>query len=556
MLTHLSISNLTLVDRLELEFSPGMSVITGETGAGKSIMLAALGLVTGDRGDYALIGKGTDKAEIGAAFEVGQRGEVVAWLQARGLEDGQQCILRRVLSQDGRSRAFVNGTLVNVSDLKSLGELLVDIHSQHEHQSLLRKGTHLLLLDAYGGLEQQAQALAEIFHDYAQADERLRALHSSRDEQAARSELLAFQLEELNELAVEEGETEALEVEHKRLQNAETSQQQLAEVIRLLTQDEEATAATLLGRAVSLLTSLEDERLQAQHELLETSLIQLNETVADLRGQLDDFNADPTRLQAAEERLSRIYEIARKHRVDAKQLPQLTQDIRSELDGLANQDAEIAELEPRLAALRASYMAAAAQLSQARQSAGEALRDEVTGHLQALGMTGARFDACLTPLDEATPKALGLDDVEFRIATLPGAPLSSLGKIASGGELSRVSLAIQVVTAVTANTPTLVFDEVDTGIGGATAEVVGSLLRQLGKQTQVLCVTHLPQVAAQGHHHFVVRKATTDADARAQVTPLAQEDRVKEVARMLGGIEQTDQSIAHAEAMISSVEAS
>ena len=550
MLTDLSIRNLALVDRLDLAFKPGMSVITGETGAGKSIMLGALGLALGDRADLSLLAKGVERAEINATFELDGCAAARAWLRARALADEGQCILRRVLSSDGRTRAFVNGSAMNVADLKEIGDMLMDLHSQHEHQSLLRRGTHLRLLDAYGGTGGDAARLAGIHREMTEAGARLASLVESRDDQNARAELLTYQLGELNELAVAEGEVEALGAEHKRLQNADTSYQKLGEARALLDKEADGSASTQLRRAAALLDGIDDAGLKPLQETLASLLIQLDEAASDLGGLLGAFEADPARLQEVDARLGRLFEVARKHKVETRELVRLTADMAAELAAMGNRDAEIAELETRHAALKADYLALAGRLSAARAQSRERLEAEVQARLASLGMGGAVFKVRLDPIDESAPRETGLDEVEFLIATIPGMAPRALNRIASGGELSRISLAIQVVTAHTSETPSLVFDEVDAGIGGATAEVVGSLLRQLGGAAQVICVTHLPQVAAQGQHHFVVSKQTSPDSARTSVTPLAEEERVAEIARMLGGREQTEQSLAHARAMI------
>jgi DNA repair protein RecN (Recombination protein N) len=549
VLTHLSILNLTLVDSLELEFGTGMSVITGETGAGKSIMLGALGLALGDRADSSLISPGADKAEINASFDLKDNQEALDWLEQRDLGDGEHCILRRVIGRDGRSRAFINGSTMNVGELKSLGQMLINIHSQHEHQSLLRKETHRRLLDEFGGLTEITDELGALFDTASALQQRLEQLTADAAEQTARVQLLSYQAEELTTLDLNPGETAQLEEEQKRLNSADVTRQKLSEVIELCDKENDASASSLTSRALTLLNSIEDDAISSIREMLSSALIQLDEAMSDLDDALGTFDSDPGRLHEVEDRLGSIYEIARKHKVSPDELTELTTRIQSELDDIVNADARIAELDARLAKARKHYQSLAEKLTASRNKTGELLQTEVTTQLQGLGMDGATFSVSIEPFKNASRS--GMDDIELRIATIPGNAPGSLSRIASGGELSRISLAIQVITAKTSNTPTLIFDEVDVGVGGATAEVVGSLLRKLGGDAQVVCVTHLPQVAAQGHHHYVVNKSTTENSASTTVTRLTEEEKIEEIARMLGGVQKTEQSLAHAESMIS-----
>lgn len=554
MLTHLSIRHLTLVDQLELEFEPGMSVITGETGAGKSILLGALGLALGDRADSGMIAPGASKTEISATFDLTGHEEALNWLTDKELEDGISCILRRVVSADGRSRAFVNGSPMTLGELRILSEMLLDVHSQHEHQSLLKKETHRRLLDESGDLLDSVNELAELFKTLDTARLTLEQKQADKEAQSARVQLLSYQVEELSELAIKPGESEQLEQELKQLNAAGSNREILAEVQRLCDSEFEDSATSLAGRALNTLNRIEDSRLSSIREMMDSAVIQLDEAMGELSATLDLFEADPERQQTVEARLSAIYELGRKHRVSPDELAVLTTDLQTELDSIINVDADIAALEAEVNKLTAAYESRAQTISSARKKAADQLQKQVTGHLHELGMEGAHFCISLEPLEK--PGRFGLDDIEFQISTIPGKAPGALSRIASGGELSRISLAIQVVTAQTSHTPTLVFDEVDVGVGGATAEIVGALLRQLGGNAQIICVTHLPQVAAQGHHHFVVSKSTSAARAETTVHSLTEEQKVDEIARMLGGVKKTEQSLAHAEEMIASVKTS
>ncbi len=554
MLTHLTISNFALVTRLDLSFEPAMSVITGETGAGKSIMLDALGLTLGNRAEPALIAPDADRAEILSCFDVSAIKAARVWLAERELEsDDHNVILRRTMTKDGRSRGFINGVPVNLGDMKSLGNLLIDIHSQHEHQSLLKKETHRRLLDEYGGLTDQANEVARLADGFKKNQLRLDHLVESSAEQTARLQLLTYQVEELEQLALESGETERLGTEQKQLAHAEEYLARCQQAIALINPDDDASVVASLGRAVSLLSALDDNRLRPIVDLFNSGLIQLEEASHDLDHYVADYEVDPARLAQVEDRLDDIYNIARKHRIDPAGLADLALAINAELKDMTDAGSQIAQLEAEQKGLRDQYQVAAALLSGGRQKASVQLTHKVSQKLKQLGMTGARFEIGLVTHKDSALHIHGAEDVEFLIASNPGQPAGPLNKIASGGELSRISLAIQVVTAKTSAVPTLIFDEVDVGIGGAIAEIVGGALRALGKNAQIICVTHLAQVAAQGNHHYKVVKEGSKR-ANTQVFPLQAQEKVEEIARMLGGIEQTDQSIAHAQEMFSSAQ--
>ena len=552
VLTHLSIKSLTLVDQLELEFNKGMSVITGETGAGKSILLGALGLALGDRADSSLIATGAAKTEINAIFDLRGHTEALAWLAERELIDGDQCILRRIVSRDGRSRAFVNGSSTTLQELKTLSEMLLDIHSQHEHQSLLKKDTHERMLDEFGGLTAQVAVVKTLFKSLSEARDKLSRTQADAEEQSARVQLLSYQAEELATLAIQPGETAQLESEQKRLSSADEIQEKLTEALALCSRDTDTSASTQLSRTLKLISDIEDSAIKPIVEMLSSALIQLDEATSDLLSVSEKLESNPARQELVEDRLSDIYEIARKHKIQPDELTALTNRIQGELDQITNAATIIKELEQQVATAENEYRVLAEKLTKSRLEKVKRLQSEVTKGLQGLGMDGAKFNVSLgvSPNWSST----GMDDVEFRISTIPGSEPGSLAKIASGGELSRISLAIQVITARTSRTPTLIFDEVDVGVGGATAEVVGSLLRKLGGHAQIICVTHLPQVAAQGHQHYVVAKSTTKKSATTSVVQLTEAEKVDEIARMLGGVEKTELSLAHAEAMLSGVE--
>ncbi|AEJ06655.1 DNA repair protein RecN [Stutzerimonas stutzeri] len=557
MLVHLSVHNYAIVEHLDLELKRGMSVISGETGAGKSIMLDALGLTLGDRADSSVVRIGADKADILASFDLDDIPDARAWLAERDMDSEGPCILRRVITAEGRSRGYINGTPCPQGDLKALGELLIDIHSQHEHQSLLKTDTHRRLLDEYSGSQDLARQVQLAAQRWRQTRQTLERLSNSSDEQRARHQLLSYQLEELENLALGEHELEQLEQEHKNLANAEQLLGACRQVMELCSESDAGNVLSALTSSLQRLTAFQNQpqALSEAVNLLASAQIQVEEAIGELNRFVDHFDADPERQQMLEERLDTIYTLARKHRVQPSELPNLHQQLLEELEGLNADDEAVERLGEELAAYARHYEEKAGELSCNRQAAAEELASAVEAEIQRLGMPGGRFSVQLKPAAEGEYTPYGLEQVEFLVSANPGQPLRPLAKVASGGELSRISLAIQVITAQTSRVPTLVFDEVDVGIGGPTAEIVGQLLRRLGERGQVLTVTHLPQVAAQGHHHLFVHKARDTDETRTAVTELDQAGRVEEIARMLGGVDLTEQSLAHARQMVTSAQA-
>jgi DNA repair protein RecN (Recombination protein N) len=552
MLSHLCIDNYTIVESLEMEFSGGMTVVTGETGAGKSIMLDALGLCLGNRADPRAVRHGRERAEITATFDLRNNPAACAWLQSRDLLRGQECLLRRVLTTEGRSRAYINGSASTVQDCAELGGLLIDIHSQHAHQSLLRREVQRQLLDAFAGHQALARTVERSASDWLRQRRELELLTGARDEQSARAQLLAYQLEELDALALRGGELSALEGEFKQLSHAEDTLRSAHQALELCEEHYSGSR-----RALQLMEGEAHTTPAATsaRELLDSAAIQLDEARTEIQRHIDGVEINPERLAEIEQRLEQIYDIARKHRVPPEDLPSTHTALQSEAQGLAHGGERIAELEASLAELEQQYAADAARLSQQRASAARKLEKQAGGVLASLAMEHCRFEVALTKRPERRPHPQGGEEVEFLIGTNPGSPPQPLPKIASGGELSRISLAIQVVTASTGALPCMVFDEVDVGIGGAVAEVVGRLLRKLAADTQVLCVTHLPQVAAQGHQHLQVTKVSDQTSAVTTLSQLTGEERTREIARMLGGVKVTEQSLAHAREMLAHADA-
>ena len=557
MLVHLSVHNYAIVEHLDLELDAGMSVISGETGAGKSIMLDALGLTLGDRADSGVVRPGADKADILASFDLHDIPEARAWLSERDLDNDGPCILRRVITAEGRSRGYINGSPCPQGDLKAIGELLIDIHSQHEHQSLLKPDTHRRLLDEYAGSQELARHVQLAAQRWKQTKQELERISSLGDEQRARHQLLSYQLEELDNLALGENELEQLELEHKNLTNAESLLSACRLVIEQCSENDAGNVLSALTSSLNRLSAFQGQpgALSEATNLLASAQIQVEEAVGELNRFLDHFDADPERLQQMEERLDAIYTLARKHRIQPSELSAMQQQLFEELEGLNADDQAAERLGDELAAFERHYQEKATELSTLRNNAAGQLASAVEVEMQTLGMPGGRFNIKLSANSNSEPHPNGLEQLEFLVSANPGQPLKALAKVASGGELSRISLAIQVITAQTSRVPTLVFDEVDVGIGGPTAEVVGQLLRRLGERGQVLTVTHLPQVAAQGHQHLFVHKVRESDATRTAVSKLDNAQRVEEIARMLGGVDLTDESLAHARKMVSSAQA-
>jgi DNA repair protein RecN (Recombination protein N) len=552
MLTQLHIRDFAIVHELSLGFEPGFTVLTGETGAGKSILIDALALVLGERADSDVIRHGCTRAEVTAGFALKPTHGAARWLKAQDLFDDQECLLRRVIEADKPSRGFINGRPVPIQMLRELGEYLVDIHGQHEHQSLLRRDAQREILDDYAGLGETVQILAGHHHDMQELRARLEALQQQSADREARIELLRYQLRELDALNLSAGEIPALEEEHARLANGAELIEGVQAVVQAVQDDEETAAARQLARAIGRLESLGeyDAKLGEIAALLNEAAIQMDEAGSRLNHYLDSLELDPARLQAVERRLSTVHDLARKHKVRPEELPAVHARVRAELNDIENLDTSRGRLEEELEKHRAAYFKAARDVSRRREAAAKKLSRAVTDEMQELGMPGGKFEVTLTPLPENETGASGLERVEFLVSANAGQPARPLAKVASGGELSRISLALQVVLAGTGRIPTMIFDEVDVGIGGRVAEVVGRKLRALGSSRQVLCITHLAQVAAQGAQHVQVRKRTEGKATVAEAAPLAERERTMEIARMIGGVEISKQTLAHAKDML------
>lgn len=550
MLTHLQIRDFAIIEYLELDLAPGMTAMTGETGAGKSIMIDAIGLLLGDRADSATVRFGAERAEISAVFDLHQVTAARAWLAERDLDLERDCHLRRIITREGRSRAYINGTPQPLQALKDLGDLLVDIHGQHQHQSLLKREGQRQLLDDHADNQALLTELAGYFQTWNRLRQRLERLQQTGAERDARLDLLRYQVRELEALNLRAGELAELEAEHLRLANAGRLLEVSQRALSWLYEQEELSAHSLLSQSINALQALDtlDARLTPVSDLLNAALIQVKEASDELRHYGQRVDLDPERLHWVEQRLAAIHALSRKHRLPATELPALLERLKAELDEMDNSGLHHQHLEQELAQSLHAYGQCAKLLSTRRAAAAADLSTRVSEAMQTLGMPGGRFTITLEPY--AKPSLNGLEAVEFLVSANPGQPLRPLTKVASGGELSRISLAIQVIAAHSARIPTLIFDEVDTGIGGGIAEVVGKQLRTLGKTRQVLCVTHLPQVAAQAHQHLQISKQVDEHTTRTTVTALGTAKKIEEIARMLGGLELTNNTLAHAQEMI------
>ena len=555
MLTHILIRDFAIIDALELEFAPGMTVLTGETGAGKSILVDALGLVLGDRADVDVIRHGAEKAEVSAEFDLKDAKDAAAWLRENDLAEDGQCILRRIVGKDGRSRAQINGRSVPLQSLKEIGESLLDIHGQHEHQSLMRAGAQMALLDGYGDHGELLRRTSKLHADWKSAHDKLSSLRTAAGDREARLSLLRHQVNELAALNLKPGEAEAVDAEHKRLAHGGKLMETAQATLDSLYEAEEGSAYQRVSRALVALdavTELEPKFAEIRKTLAEAE-VQIAEAADALRGYLADLDLDPKRLDWLEGRLASLHDLARKHRVEPEQLLAHLETLQTELKQLENSDVALQELEAELKRLEEAYKKTADELHAKRVKTAADLGKKVGAAMQELSMAGGQFKIEVSVPDAARFTPRGLDQVEFTVSANKGQPLKPLAKVASGGELSRIALAIQVIAAQAAAIPSMVFDEVDAGIGGGVAEIVGRQLRTLAAQRQVLCVTHLPQVASQTHQHLRVLKETRGPATLTRIEPLDKKAQVEELARMLGGVVITETTRKHAREMISKV---
>lgn len=552
MLTHLTIRDFVIVDLAELTFKPGFTVLTGETGAGKSILIDALMLALGGRGEVSQIRHDRERAEIIAEFDIDNHLSLQTWLRENDLHsDAGICILRRIIDAHGRSRSYINGNAVTLQQLRIVGDQLVDIHGQHAHQSLLRSDTQRHLLDGYAGNSELVKAVAAAFQYWQQ----LHQQHLKWEQNAAlflqEREQLEWQLQELSALNFSIEEWHTLQADHNRLSHTANLLEAVESSLEILSGNESAALEQLHTVLTRLRHSLDyDSDLKSPYNLLENAQVQLQEAVYELKHYQQRLNLDPQSLRMTEERMAAIHVLARKYRLSPEEIPDLLQRTMQRLQELGrNTDGD--SLGETVSSAKKAYEELAQTLSIARRKAAETLAHQVTEAMQTLAMAGGGFDITLVPYNQGS--AHGFEQIEFQVSPHRGVPPRPLAKVASGGELSRISLAIQVITSQVGTAPTLIFDEVDVGIGGRVAEIVGTLLKQLGKTRQVLCITHLAQVASMGDHHWQVVKVTgllADNPVSSAIRSLDEQERVEEIARMLGGVNITATTRQHAAEML------
>ena len=548
MLQTLSIRDFVIVDQLDLDFQSGFTVLTGETGAGKSILIDALSLALGARGEGGVTRAGCDKAEISACFSLQNNTEALTWLVDQEIaQDEPELLLRRVIYADGRSRAFINGTSATMQQLKELGEFLVDIYSQNAHHSLLKAATQRQILDEFGGLSAVAKSVAEQYKHWYRLHGMRLELEKNAEAYADELALLRDNVRELSALAFEAQEWEVLQHEHLLLSNGASLIGSGENCLELLSEGE-LSALNLLAQVQHHLQNMQtfDAGLAEVSESLDSGVIQLQEASRSLNRYIQRMELDPARLSEVDARIQSIHAAARKHRSRVEDLPALLEGWQARMTELSNFTDDGALAEQESAAL-SEYTKLAETLSAGRAKAAAILHQKITAEMQRLSLSGGQFSVALTPVE---PSVNGLEQVEFLVAGHAGVAPRALSKVASGGELSRISLAIRVVTAQQGSVPTMIFDEVDVGIGGGVAEVVGNLLKQLGEQRQVLVITHLPQVAALGKHHLRVSKSQANGQTLSTIAALNADSRIEEVARMLGGIALTETTRQHAKEML------
>ena len=551
MLRSLQIRNFAIIDEIDITFNDDMTVLTGETGAGKSILIDALSLVLGERGSSNLIRNKEKRAEYTAEFEITNNSHALNWLIEKSLDNENECILRRTISPDGKSRSFINGNTVNLQSLKSLGDLLVDIHGQHFHQSLCKKNVQRDLLDHFGGLSVTKNKIKRIFNEWKELSDQLSKMIEDNTNKEDRIDLLSFQLKELDELALISGEYDSLNSEFKKISNIEKINKGINSLIDCLQSNEITNVEQMLNDSIKNIDTLAtfDNSLEETKDLLSEAEINVSEAIGNLSRYGESIDYDNQKSREIEERINTIISLSRKHRVDPDELIDTKIQIEKELNELNNSQTSIDEAERHLSDLRKKYDDLASELTKKRSDSAKKLSGLVADSMNELGMTGGIFEVEITPSNNISQH--GNDDITFHISANPGQKPQPLSNIASGGELSRMSLAIQVITSNGTNIPTMIFDEVDSGIGGAIAEVVGNKLKDLGQNKQVLCVTHLAQVASKGSSHIRINKLTDNKKTKIYACKLNADERIEEIARMIGGIELTEKTREYAKEMLS-----
>ena len=555
MLVGLEIKNFAIVSNSSTEWHNGMTAITGETGAGKSIAIDALSLCLGERAEASAVRPSADKAEVCAQFDISALPLAQAFLEQHFLTStDNDCLLRRVVCKNGRSKSYINGSSVTASQLKELGQYLISIHGQHAHQHLLKAEHQLQLLDAYAGHQDLVVKVTESYKQFANLQKEFKQLEQQQLQQAAQKQLLEYQVAELDEFALQDGEFEQIEVEHYKLSNSQTILESCQKELQYLYEGEEQSACSVLQHSAQQFADLAqyDESLASVAAMLEEAAVQVEEASREIRNYTEQVDLDPARLTEIENRLSGAMDLARKHHIKPQGLVEFHQSISKELESISNNSSRLEQLDSEINDALLDYKQASEALSISRRSYANTLNTLISESMANLSMENGVFEISLTEDPERAPNLLGHDSVSFLVSTNPGQPLQPLAKVASGGELSRISLAIQVIIAQKVTTPTLIFDEVDVGISGPTASAVGKLLRQLGKSTQVICVTHLPQVASSAHQQFFVAKEIAKGETFTNMLALTKDGRVDEIARLLGGDNVSKTAKANAKELIKS----
>lgn len=559
MLSHLSVKNFAVVKEVNIAFESGMTAVTGETGAGKSIAIDALSLCMGERADASAVRKGADKAEIIAYFSLLDSPKAREWLDENDVvldDDANTCFIRRLISKEGRSKAFINGVPVALQQLKQLGQHLIAIHGQNTHLQLLKDDVQRKLVDDFAGHTKALEQTRAAYQKWQSLAKELTKLQEAAQQRADREQLLSYQVSELNDFAIEDGEFAELEAEHKRLSNGQTLLEQAQMSFYTLYESDEFNALQAIRTSMDKLGELEehDPTLTPIVAMLNDAAIQVEEAAHELRSYCDHLEIDPLRLQQVEKRYSQALELARKHFVMAEDLYAHHQALSEELANLNADSERLDEISAELAAAHQHYMDASKALSDSRAKAATALAEQVQAQIRTLNMPHAVFTIEVNYNLTNKPAAIGLDDITMLVSTNPGQPADRLDKVVSGGELSRIGLALQVISRDSDLTPTLIFDEVDTGISGPTASIVGQLLRRLGKENQVMCVTHLPQVAAQAHNQLFVTKTTDGNETQTHILALTAQARIDELARLLAGDKITPNALANARELLENVQ--
>ncbi len=554
MLKSLHIKNFAIIEELELEFFSGLSTLTGETGAGKSIIIDAIGLVLGDRADNNLIRACKEAAEIILVIEIELQSNSADWLASHDFEVEQECILRRIVRKDGKSKAYINGVPVPLKTLKELGECIINIYGQHAHQSLMNLATQRALVDRFANHKSSLNSLESLFTDWREQRQRFEQLSKNSSEIQSTIELLRYQVQELDQLNLAANEVNELEHKHKRLANAEELKQSTMQACHQLKNDDGSDIYTHLNQVCTQISTLteNDPSLQATSQSLEEAFTIINECADDLRHYAENVEIDTEELFQTEERLASIDQISRKHKVTADELLILHEKLINELNALTQPECDIDALESQLKQTEADYTTLAKKISNKRKSVAKKLSNQITHALAKLGMEKARVEIKVSYNADDTLTSFGFDNIVFNVQTNPGQKMLPLSQVASGGELSRISLAIQMIAVDKLDVPVLIFDEVDSGVGGAVAEVVGRELRTIGEHRQVMCITHLAQVAANAHHHYRVNKQSEASDTVSAIEYLAQTERITEIARMIGGVTLTENTFLHAQEMLES----